>query len=547
MGTAPLITTLVAALCLAFVFGAVAHKFRLPPLVGYLLAGVLVGPHTPGFVADQALGAELADIGVVLLMFGIGLQFSPRDLLAVRALALPGTPLQILFAAPLGVALGRVLGWSWPAACLFGFSLTIASTVVLLKALADRRLVETERGRLTIGWAVAEDLTTVLALVLIPSLAAVGGVAAPHASGSLLTQLFGEKLGLAGALALTLGQAALFVVVMLVVGRRAVPALLHWTAHEGSRELFRLALLAVALGTAFASARFFGVSLAIGAFFAGMILAESELSQRAAQETLPLRDAFAVLFFVSVGMLFNPQVLTERPLAVAATVAIVVAARFAIVAAIARAFRYDTETALTLAAARAQIGEFSFILASMGLSLSILPQAAHDLIVAGALLSIILNPAVFWAVERRARPASEKPNAPARPQSHAIVVGYGRVGKTIALRLQAKARTVVVVDEADNRTASAAAEGLESITGNAAQPEILALARIAEADTLYVAVPDAYEAGAIVETARTLNPAISVVVRARSDAEAAHFRALGAGGVVLDGEEIAAGMLSRAG
>lgn len=572
-GGAPLITTLVAAILLAFLFGALAYRLRLPPLVGYLIAGVVVGPHTPGFVADQSIGDQLADLGVILLMFGVGLHFSPRDLMSVRALAIPGTVCQIFLATPLGAGVGLMLGWEVSAAFLFGFALTIASTVVLLKALQDRRLVETERGRLTIGWAVAEDLATVLALVMIPVFAALSDGEAVVLRDPLAVRLFGAEAGLAGLLAFTFLQIAGFVALMLVVGRRIVPLVLHWVAHTGSRELFRLAVLAIALGAALASATLFGVSLAIGAFFAGMILAESELSQTAAQETLPLRDAFAVLFFVSVGMLFDPAILVEQPLAVGAVVFIIIIARSAIVIAITRLFGFPVETGLTIAAARSQVGEFSFIIASLGVSLGLLPAIGANLIVAGAMISILLNSVVFWALDRfeqrlaaqtREKGASGHPpegqaarthapqsSAPAdtvqptRKSDHAIIVGFGRVGKTIAEGMAQREETFVIIEESDARLSEARAAGYEAILANAAGEGALELANAAAARTLLIAIPNSFDAGAIVEKARRMNAALCIIVRAHSDPEDEHLRGLGASEVVLGGREIARGMLER--
>ncbi|MCA8895572.1 MAG: cation:proton antiporter, partial [Amphiplicatus sp.] len=287
---APLISTIVAGIVLAFILGATANRFKLPPLVGYLIAGVVVGPYTPGFVADQSLGAQLAEIGVILLMFGVGLHFSPKDLVSVRAFAIPGAILQIVIATALGALLGLAMGWSIPASIYFGFALSIASTVVLLKSLQDRRLIETERGRITVGWAIVEDLVTVFALVLIPALV-VASRAGTGAEGEAAASAGAG--GFIGAISFTTLKVAGFAGLMLIIGRRVIPWVLHEIAHTGSRELFRLAVLAIALGAALGSAMLFGVSLALGAFFAGMILAESELSQRAAEETLPLRDAFA--------------------------------------------------------------------------------------------------------------------------------------------------------------------------------------------------------------------------------------------------------------
>jgi CPA2 family monovalent cation:H+ antiporter-2 len=356
----PLIATIVVGLGLAFVFGAIANRFKIPPLVGYLLAGVLVGPHTPGFVADQALATELAELGVILLMFGVGLHFSFKDLLSVRAIAVPGAVVQIGFATVLGFGLSYLLGWDTGAGFVFGLALSVASTVVLLRAMQERRLIDTERGRIAVGWLIVEDLAMVLALVLLPALAGLlkGGDAGQAAAFSdPLATRFG--LGLWGVLGLTLAKVVAFVALMLIVGRRVVPWILHTIAHTGSRELFRLAVLAIALGVAFGAAKLFGVSLALGAFFAGMIMSESELSHRAAEESLPLRDAFAVLFFVSVGMLFDPTSLLREPLPILATLFIIVIGKSVAAFFIVIAFRHPVATALTISASLAQIAHAS--------------------------------------------------------------------------------------------------------------------------------------------------------------------------------------------
>ena len=404
----PLISTIVAGLVLAFVLGAIAHRLRLPPLVGYLVAGIFVGPHTPGFIADQTLAPELAEIGVILLMFGVGLHFSLKDLMSVRFIALPGAIFQMGFATLLGWGLGWSLGWSAGGSLVFGLALSVASTVVLLKALQERRLLETERGKVAVGWLIVEDLAMVLVLVLIP--AATGIASGEHGNLDPLSALIGNLFHLSNMVGVIIGvtlfKVLLFVLLMLVVGRKLIPWILHRIAHSGSRELFRLGVLAIALGVAFGAAKLFGVSLALGAFFAGMVLSESPLSHRAAQESLPLRDAFAVLFFVSVGMLFDPRIIFESPLPLLATVAIIVLGKSLAALIIVLAFRRTAGTALTIAASLAQIGEFSFILAGMGTELNLLPQEGTNLILAGAIISIILNPLVFWVCDRL-KPALE--------------------------------------------------------------------------------------------------------------------------------------------
>ena len=400
----PLLTTMVAGLGLAFLLGLLAHRLRLPMIAGYLVAGVIIGPFTPGYVADQHLAQELAEMGVILLMFGVGLHFSLKDLMAVRAIAIPGALGQIALATLAGMALGWALGWGLGAGLVFGLSLSVASTVVLLRALQEQGVVQEPRGRIAVGWLIVEDLVMVVVLVLVPPLAGLlGGQTAPldGEAAEVARMGFGP---VAATLMVTGVKVAGFVALMLVVGRRVIPWVLHYVAHTGQRELFRLSVLSIALGVAWGSATFFGVSFALGAFFAGMVMAGSSLSAQAMKDTLPLRDAFAVLFFVSVGMLFDPSVIWQAPLALLATVVIIVGVKAVAAYAITRAFGHERDVALTIAASLAQIGEFSFILIVMGVSLDIVPDAARDLVVAGALVSILANPLLFWAADlRRAR------------------------------------------------------------------------------------------------------------------------------------------------
>ena len=535
----PLIGTIVAGLVVAFVLGAIAHRLKMSPLVGYLIAGIVVGPFTPGFVADASIANELAEIGVILLMFGVGLHFSLRDLLSVKGIAVPGAIGQIAVATVLGMSLGYGMGWPLMGGLVFGLALSVASTVVLLRALQGADLVETRRGRIAVGWLIVEDLVMVLALVLLPALAGV----LQHAEGST------SATALLQPLLSTLLKVAGFVALMLVVGRRVIPRALHWVVHTGSRELFRLAVLAIALGVAFGAALAFDVSFALGAFFAGMILGETPLSRRATEETLPLRDAFAVLFFVSVGMLFNPAVLLQQPLPLLATVMIIIVGKSIAAFAIVRAFGHPSDTAMTIAASLAQIGEFSFILASLGTGLGVLPPEARDLILAGAIVSIFLNPLIFSIVVREHKQEeveeeAEAENARAQPRiGDVILVGYGRVGKLIAQRLaERKARFVVL--EADPERASEAEEaGLSVIRGSALEDRHLIAAGIRDARRLLIAVPEGFEGGAIHEHARTLNPALQVIARAHSDAEVRHLEQLGVPHVVMGERELAARML----
>ncbi|MGO4736489.1 YbaL family putative K(+) efflux transporter [Bosea sp. 2KB_26] len=554
----PLIAILVAGLGLAFVFGALAQKFRFPPLVGYLLAGVAVGPFTPGFVADQGLANQLAEIGVILLMFGVGLHFSLKDLLSVKAVAVPGAIVQIGVATLLGLGLGLLLGWTWVAGVVFGLALSVASTVVLLRALQERRLVQTEKGKIAVGWLIVEDLAMVLALVLIPAVADALNGARPGAPSPLAAQF---DLGLWGVLGLTLAKVIAFVAFMLIVGRRVIPWCLHWVAHTGSRELFRLAVLAVALGVAFLAASLFGVSFALGAFFAGMILSESPLSQRAAEESLPLRDAFAVLFFVSVGMLFDPGILLRAPGPLLATLAIILIGKSVAAWLIVRAFGRSNAVALTISASLAQIGEFSFILAGLGVSLAILPEQGRDLILAGAILSILLNPVLFAIVEKistEAQPAKPKQSAaipaptpeperdivPTSLSAHMIVVGYGRVGSLLGAGLLAHGEKLLVIEDQSDAIEAARRDGAEIIVGNAADPEVLSAAGVARAKRLFVAIPQSFEAGQVCEQARRDNPTLPIVARAHSDAEVEHLTKCGATLTIMGEAEIARAMLA---
>jgi CPA2 family monovalent cation:H+ antiporter-2 len=564
----PLIATIVAGLGLAFLFGAVAQRLRVPPLVGYLLAGVAAGPFTPGFVANQALATELAEIGVILLMFGVGLHFSLNDLLSVRAIALPGAIVQIAVATLMGLGLALFMGWTLGAGLVFGLALSVASTVVLLRAIQERRLMETERGRIAVGWLIVEDLAMVLALVLLPALASVLGANNDALIADPLATRLG--LGLAGVLSLTLIKVCGFVGIMLIVGRRVIPWVLHYIAHTGSRELFRLAVLAIALTVAFGAAELFGVSLALGAFFAGMILSESPLSQRAAQESLPLRDAFAVLFFVSVGMLFDPMSVMREPWPLLATLFIILIGKSVAAFLIVIAFRHPVGTALTISASLAQIGEFSFILAEFGVKLNLLPTTGRDLILAGAILSIMLNPLIFafvdWLTPLLKRPlngVSQVPatNAPARQVAapgkssglsdathltgHTILVGYGRVGSIIADALKKGSQPFLVIEDAENVLATLREGNVETINGNAARPDVLRAANVGGARFLLIAIPEAFEAGQIIQKARTANPSIQIIARAHSDAEVDHLANLGADVVIMGEREIALGMFEN--
>ena len=528
----PLLSTIVVGIVLAFAFGAVAHRLKASPLVGYLLAGIVIGPFTPGFVADRNIANELSEIGIILLMFGVGLQFSMHELLSVRAIAVPGALVQIVVATALGVSLAKLLGWTLGAGLVFGVALSVASTVVVLRTLQERRLLDTERGRIAVGWLVVEDLAMVLVLVFLPALAEFTNSAAGVSPSVILVPL-----------AITLGKFAAFVALMWFVGRRVIPWLLHYVAHTGSRELFRLAVLAISLGVAYGAAMLFDVSFALGAFFAGMILSESALSQRAAQETLPLRDAFAVLFFVSVGMLFDPSVILSHPLSLLATLLIVIVAKSALAYALVRLFRHSESTALMIAASRAQIGEFSFILAGLGVGLGLLPPLGRDLILAAALISILLTPFLFAGADwiyahheppkkapAEAAPAPAPPETPTREPvpvthltNHVVLVGYGRVGRVAAAALKDAGVPLLVFETDEDIIESLRKQNTETISGNAADPALARAANYPAARCLLVAIPDGFEGGQVVEQARALNATLRIIARAHSEEEIAHL------------------------
>jgi monovalent cation:H+ antiporter-2, CPA2 family len=548
-----LLATIAIGIALAFLFGFAAARLRLPPLVGYLVAGVVVGPFTPGFVADAGLAGQLAELGVILLMFGVGLHFSLRDLLAVRRIAVPGAIAQIAAATALGAGVAHLWGWSFGAGLVFGLALSVASTVVLLRALDEQGLLESVNGRIAIGWLIVEDLAMVLALVLLPALApSLGGATAGTDAG-------GQSILV--TLGVTLGKVILFLALMLFVGARVVPWMLEQVARVGSRELFTLSVLAVALGIAFGAAALFGVSFALGAFFAGVVVNGSDLSHAAAAEALPLQDAFAVLFFVSVGMLFDPSVIVREPVHLLAVLAIILLGKSAAAFAIVLLFRHTVGTALTVSASLAQIGEFSFILAGLGVSLRLLPTEGQSLILAGALLSITLNPLIFRAtrtIERwlHARPgllaALERPSPvpvalpdggdePPR-RGHAIIVGFGRVGSTIGKALDRHALPYVVVEQDREVVERLRARKVLAVYGDAARLGILEHAHTDTARVLIVTAPEPFHARQVITLARRLNPEIDTVVRTHTSADQAYLERLGVGLAVMGERELAFGM-----
>lgn len=546
-----LITTLAAGFGLALVLGFVAARLKLPALVGYLLAGIAIGPATPGFVADAQIASQLAEVGVMLLMFGVGLHFSIDDLLAVRKIALPGAVVQMLVATALGAGVASLWGWSLGAALVFGISLSVASTVVLLKALEGRGLLESANGRIAVGWLVVEDLAMVLVLVLLPALA-------PSLGG----QANDTGRGMATTILITLAQVGGFVAFMLIVGRRLFPWLLWQVAKTGSRELFTLCVIAAAVSIAYGSSAVFGVSFALGAFFAGMVLRESQFSARAAEETLPLQDAFAVLFFVSVGMLFDPGVILEKPLHLLATIAVIVIGKSLAAIGVVLMLRYPIRTAVVVAASLAQVGEFSFILAGLGMSLGLLPKEGNDLILAGALLSIALNPLMFSLVgpierwfarhprlaarlEPAGNPLAELPmSTEAKYLSNQVVlVGWGRVGKQIGGELTKQGVPFVVAESNREYVEALRQRDLPAVWGDATDPAVLIQAHIRDARALVIATPETVQVRAMVETAKTLNPGISVIVRSHNVEEAELLERDGAGKVFVGESELAKSMV----
>ncbi len=551
-----LITTVAAALGLALFMGIIAVRLKLPPLVGYLFAGILIGPATPGFVADLELSAQLAEIGIMLLMFGVGLHFSLEDLWAVRRIALPGAIVQITVATLFGMAVTKLWGWSLAPSLVFGLALSVASTVVLLKALEGRGMVETVNGRIAVGWLVVEDLVMVVVLVLLPPLAL-------SLTGRASAASVSNREVLAN-LAFTLGQVTVFIALMLVVGRRIFPKLLWYIARTGSRELFTLCIIVAAIGIAYGSAELFGVSFALGAFFAGMVLSESPLSHRAAEESLPLRDAFSVLFFVSVGMLFDPMVLLRQPLQVFVVVAIIIIGKSLAAFGIVWLFRYPLNTALTVAAGLAQIGEFSFILAGMGVSLKLLPAEGQSLILAGALISIAANPLLFRAIEPaqtwirtrvKLAQALERPDDPlavlpmtvelTRLTGHAVLVGYGRIGRRIGAALNANNIPFVVAEVNRETVEALRAKNIPAVCGDASDPAVLIQAHIHRARLLVITTLDPLKTRQMIDTARTVNPRAEALVCAQSGEEAALLERERVGKVYFDEQELARSIIEE--
>ncbi len=547
-----LITTIAAGFGLALIFGFIAERLKTPALVGYLLAGIAISPSTPGFVADIEIASQLSEIGVMLLMFGVGLHFSLDDLLSVKRIALPGAIIQMAVATILGMILANWWGWSFGAGLVLGLSLSCASTVVLLKALESRGFLETMTGRIAVGWLIVEDLVTVLILVLLPSFATMlGGSNGTEAEADPLWRTIGITLLLVSA----------FIALMLIVGRRVLPWLLWQVARTGSRELFTLAVVAFAICIAYGAAALFNVSFALGAFLAGMVMRESKFSHRAAEESLPLRDAFAVLFFVSVGMLFDPAVLIEEPMRVLGVVAIIIVGKSVAAMLLVLLLRYPLNTVLIVAASLGQIGEFSFILAGLGLSLGLMPAEGMSLVLAGALISIAFNPIAFAAIvpfrnwmlkhsalarkyENRDDPFAELPRSTERKflKGQVVLVGYGHVGQRIANALNEKDIPYIVAEQNRELVQDLRKQGKNAVSGDATDPSVLIQAHITNAAMLVIATPDPLNVRQMIDTARTLNPDIEIVLRTRSEDETELLRKDKIGTVFFGEEELAKNM-----
>ncbi|MBN45040.1 MULTISPECIES: YbaL family putative K(+) efflux transporter [unclassified Methylophaga] len=550
----PLISTIAAGFGLALVLGFIAEKINVPALVGYLLAGIIIGPSTPGFHADVDIAIQLSEIGVMLLMFGVGLHFSLKDLMAVKRIAVPGAIVQMSIATLLGTMLAMSWGWTFGEGLVLGLSLSCASTVVLLKGLEAQGVLDTMNGRIAVGWLIVEDLATVLMLVLLPALAGILGSSDAALSDAPLWQTISKILL----------QVTAFIAVMLIVGRRLFPWILWQVAGTGSRELFTLATITAAISIAYGAALLFSVSFALGAFFAGMMMRESEFSHRAAQESLPLRDAFSVLFFVAVGMLFDPAILIEEPLHVLAVVGIIIVGKSMAAMALTLVFRYPLNTALTVAASLAQIGEFSFILAGLGVTLGLLPHEGMNLVLAGAIISIAVNPLLFSAVkplrkwilmrsflarrlERRQDPFAELPMSTESKflKGQVVLVGFGRVGSRVAEALNARDIPYVVAEQNREQVEALRKQGIAAVAGNAAEPAVLIQAHIANAAMLVIATPDPVDIRQMADTARKLNPGIEIVLRTYNAAEAQLLTKDGIGTVFFSEDELAKSITSH--
>lgn len=540
----------------ALLFGFIAARLKLPPLIGYLVAGIVISPNTPGVVADMVLANQLAELGVMFLMFGVGMHFSLNDLMTVRRIALPGAMLQIAVATLMGMGLTMWWGWSFGAALVFGLSLSCASTVVLLRALGDKGLLDSVNGKIAVGWLLVEDLVMVLVLVLLPATATLLGGQTPVHEGDS-----GTQHSILVTLGITLLKVSAFIAFMLIIGKRLIPKIMLQVARIGSRELFTLTVVAAAVSIAYGSYALFGVSMALGAFFAGMVVKESDFSHRAEEETLPLREIFSILFFVSVGMLFNPSIIWEQPFHIIGVVAIIMIGKTIAAMALVLFFRYPLNTAMTVGASLAQIGEFSFILATLGLSLKLITPEAQNLILAGALISITLNSFVFAAIEpiqvwirkrshlarlleRSGDPLSMLPDEVDQSylRDQVVIVGYGEVGSRIATSLKEQGIKFVIAEENREIVESLRAKGIAAVSGDATEPAVLIQAHIMHASMLVVSPVDILYVRRMAEIARQLNPDIEIMICTESNEEAKLIEEENIGTVFMAKQELANNM-----
>ncbi len=548
----PLINTLASALGLALILGFLANRLKLPTLVGYILAGILIGPFTPGFVANSKIASELAEVGIMLLMFGVGLHFSLDDLLKVRKIALPGALLQIIAATVMGAFFALSWGWNLSASLIFGLSLSVASTVVLLRAMEKNGLLQTINGQIAVGWLIVEDLIMVLVLVLLPAIANIFS-----ASASLMPS---ENLWI--SLLITVLKITLFIAVMLIAGKKLFPKMLWHIARTGSRELFTLCVIAAAVSIAYGASKLFGVSFALGAFFAGMMMRESEFSHRAAEESLPFREAFAVLFFVSVGMLLKPEIIINSPFKVLTVIGIIIIGKSIAAALLVHFFKYSLKTSLTVSASLAQIGEFSFILAGLGVSLGLLPEEGQSLIVAGALISIALNPIVFKGASYLEQYIERHPKFKSRfifsndslsqladelhdkdMANHIVLIGYGRVGSYIGDQLKRKNIEFVAIEQNRQLITTLRKNNINSISADA--NDLLIQTHIKKANMLVIAIPDNFKARDIIKAARALNSKIKILVRCHNHDEMELMKKETSCDTFLGEEELAKSMTKR--
>lgn len=539
----PLVSTIAIGLSTAFVCGFIATKLRVSPLVGYLLAGVLIGPYSPGFVADEGIAEQLAEIGIVLLMFGVGLHFSIKDFMEVRKIATFGALIRIAIITTAGYWLSSLWGWDAGTGIIFGLCLSVASTVVLIRTLEENRLMQTITAKITIGWLIVEDIAMILALVLIPALASGGGENAEGHSVSM-------QVGLA------VGKAVLFGIIMIVAGKRVLPWLLSSVSRTGSRELFTLAAICMAMGIAFGATILFGVSLALGAFFAGMMIRESDLNHQVADRILPLQDAFAVLFFVSVGMLFDPGVVIESPGYLLVTVLVIVVGKGVLTFGIVRMFGYNLRISLKTAGGLAQIGEFSFMLIALGTTYGLMSAEERSLILAGALISVAVNPFIFRTIRQfcdrhEGVPTVEKDqlahlgeNTGDSVQKVILMIGFGNVGGYAAGMLDPDKYRLIIIDTNREKIEQLRALGMEAIAGDATVKETLIDAHIEKASVILITIPDPFEARRVVEQVRSLKPDARILVRSHNDEETAFFENQKVELAVTATEEIARRMVN---